>query len=232
MATQSLVCVPGLMCSPDLFAPQQAALAKIADIWVPEPSKDATISGMARRILVGAPQTFALAGLSMGGYVAMEIIRQAPARVSRLALISASARADRPETVKLRRLLIGMGRTVGPRAVQSALLKSLIHPDRLKDRALTDRIVAMADAVGQAAFERQSEALIERQDYRSFLKEISCPTLVIVGCQDQMTPLKIAQEINAGIAGSTLASIPDCGHIATLEQPEAVNRLLADWLAT
>lgn len=230
MAEAGLVLVPGLMCSPDLFAPQRAALAHLAEISVPEPSKDATIAGMARRILAGAPQRFALAGLSMGGYVALEIVRQAPERVTRLALIDASARADRPETVKLRRLLIGMGRALGPRAVQTALMKSLIHPARFGDRVLTDRITAMADAVGQAGFERQSEALIARDDYRAMLNDIRCPTLVIVGAEDQMTPVKIAQEIVTGIPGSRLAVIPGCGHIATLEQPEVVNRLLAEWL--
>lgn len=230
MSRQSVILVPGLMCSPDLFAPQRAALAGRADVRVPEPSKDATIAGMARRILVAAPERFALGGLSMGGYVALEIVRLAPERVTRLALIDASARADRPDTVKLRRLLIGMGRTVGTRAVQSALMKSLVHPSRLGDRELIDRILAMADAIGQTAFERQSEALIARDDYRPFLGEVRCPTLVMVGAQDQMTPVKIAQEISAGIAGSRLEVIPDCGHIATLERPEAVNRLLVEWL--
>lgn len=230
MTRQTVVLVPGLMCSPALFRPQRDALVEMAEVWIPEPTKDATLEGMARRILKAAPARFALAGLSMGGYVAFEILRQAPERVTRLALLDANARADRPENIALRHLLIGMGRALGPRAVQAALLKSLIHHDRLNDRALVDSVLGMADHVGQAAFERQQLAIIGRPDNRPLLKQITCPTLIVVGAEDALTPVKVAEEMQAGIAGSRLEIIPSCGHLATLERPQAVNGLLTRWL--
>ena len=230
MSKPKLICVPGLMCSAALFAPQREGLADIADVWVPEPTKDATLEGMAQRILRAAPERFALAGLSMGGYVAFEILRQAPHRVERLALLDSNARADLPDKVGIRYLLIGMGYALGARAVQAALMNMLIHKDRLADRALVDQVLAMADSIGHATFARQQAAIIARPDNRPFLAEIKCPTTIIVGAEDALTPVKVAQEMQKGIAGSTLHVIPECGHLATLERPEAVNAILRDWL--
>lgn len=226
-----LLLVPGLLCTPALFAPQLAALGAHADILIADHSRAGDLPTIARQILARAPDRFALAGLSMGGYVAFEILRQAPDRVSRLALLDSNARADRPDQVKQRHLLIGMGRALGVRAVQAALLKFLIHPRRLDDRALVDTILGMADRTGQPTFERQQAAIMGRPDNRPFLASIRCPTLIVVGNEDALTPVKVAEEMHAGIAGSRLEVIPDCGHLTTLERPEAVNRLLAQWLA-
>jgi pimeloyl-ACP methyl ester carboxylesterase len=189
------------------------------------------MEAIARSVLAAAPPTFALAGLSMGGYIAFEMMRQAPQRVTRLALLDTSARADRPEQVKQRHIAIGAARTVGVRAVQGLLLRMLVHPDRVHDRALSERILMMADSVGVEAFVRQQTAIIGRPDNRPFLGQIKCPTLIIVGAQDALTPPKVAEEMAAGIAGSKLEIIPDCGHLPTMERPEVVNRLLAQWLA-
>lgn len=227
----NLVLIPGLLCSRALFAAQVEGLASGADVTIGDTMQGRDFPTMARRILAAAPARFALAGLSMGGYVAFEILRQAPDRVTKLALLDTSARADRPEQLKQRHLLIGMGRALGVRAVQAALLKFLIHPARLTDRPLVDTVLGMADTVGQQAFERQQAAIIGRPDNRPFLKEIRCPTLIIVGAEDALTPPKVAEEMHAGIAGSRVEVIPASGHLPTMEKPEAVNALLAKWLA-
>jgi pimeloyl-ACP methyl ester carboxylesterase len=225
-----VVLVPGLLCSAALFEHQIEELAKVAPVTVADHTRQASLEAIARSILAAAPPRFALVGLSMGGYVAFEMIRQAPERVDRLALIASNARADREEQLKTRRILIGLAHTMGVRAVQAMLLRYLVHPSRLADRQLTSRVLDMADATGVEAFVRQQTAIMRRPDNRPFLKAIGCPTLVLVGAEDGLTPPKVAEEMHAGIAGSRLTIVPDCGHLATMEQPRAVSAALVDWL--
>lgn len=227
---EQVLLIPGLLCTPALFAPQIAGLGHAARIAVADHTRAASMESIAADILVQAPARFALLGLSMGGYVAFEIMRRAPGRVARLALLDTSARADRPEQSIDRCRLIEVARAEGVRKVQELLLPRLIHPRRLADTALVETVLKMADDTGLAAFERQQEAIIGRPDNRPLLAAIQCPTLIIVGADDQLTPVKVADELRDGIGGSRLEVIPDCGHLSTLEQPEAVNRLLAQWL--
>lgn len=231
-AKPDLLLIPGLLCTGALFAPQISALTPHAGITVADHTRFASLPAIAADILSRAPDRFALAGLSMGGYVALEMLRQAPARVTRLALLGSNARADRPEQIKTRQILIGLGRTMGVRAVQAMLLRYLVHPARLADLDLVATVLAMAEGTSRPAFERAQAAIIGRPDNRPFLKEIRCPTVVIVGAEDGLTPVKVAEELHAGIAGSRLAVIPDCGHLATLERPDAVNAALIEWLAS
>lgn len=228
---KNIVFVPGLLCTPALFAPQIEALAGHYRVHVADHSRHATLAEIARDILAQAPASFALAGLSMGGYVAFEMMRQAPDRITALALMDTNARADRPEQKKQREMLVGLGRTMGVRAVQGALLRYLVQPARLRDTMLINTVLDMADATGLPAFEREQAAIIGRPDNRPFLAAIRCPTVIIVGAQDALTPVKVSQEMHAGIAGSRLEVIPDCGHLATLERPEIVNGILLEWLA-
>ncbi len=227
---QNLVLIPGLLCSDVLFANQLSALADTANIRIGRVLKHDTLSAMAAEILRTAPDKFALAGLSLGGYVAFEILRQAPGRVDKLALMNTNARADRPEQIAFRRMLLGLAKTLGTRSVQAAALPMLIHQSRLQERSLVSNILNMADAVGRAAFARQQNAIIDRPDNRSFLANITCPTTIIVGKQDVLTPVKVAQEMHDGIRGSTIHIIPQCGHLSTMEQPQKVNAILRDWL--
>lgn len=229
-AKQDLVLVPGLLCSDALFHDQIEGLGDIANMRIGRVLKSDNLEAMARRILKTAPDTFALAGLSLGGYVAFEILRQAPERVTRLALLNTNARSDRPEQIAFRRMLIGLANTMGPRNVQAAALPMMVHKSRLSDRALVERVLNMADGVGRDAFVRQQEAIIGRPDNRAFLSEIKCPTVVVVGEQDVLTPVKVAQEMHEGIAGSRLEIIPDCGHLSTMERPKATNTILRAWL--
>jgi pimeloyl-ACP methyl ester carboxylesterase len=223
--------VPGLLCTRALFAPQIAALEGKARITVADHTQDASMEEIARRALQHAPKQFALLGLSMGGYVALEIARQAPERVTSLALLDTNARADRPEQSADRRRLVELARKEGARKVQQVLLPRLIHKGRLGDAALVETVLKMGEDTPVDAFERQQQAIIARPDMRPELPAIKCPTLIIVGAEDQMTPVKVAEEMHAGIAGSRLEVIPDCGHLTTLERADAVSSLLEAWLA-
>lgn len=225
-----LMLIPGLLCTADLFSAQIAALSPLAQVSVADHTRADTMPALARGILDRAPPSFALAGLSMGGYIAFEILRQAPQRVSRLALLDTNARADRPEQSEQRRQLIALAGTHGLGAVQAKLTPMLLSKARAGDPGLTSRLVAMAEETGRAAFERQETAIMGRPDYRPMLPEIRCPTLIVVGAEDTITPVKVAEEMARGITGSRLEIIPDCGHLSTLEQPDEVSRLLANWL--
>jgi pimeloyl-ACP methyl ester carboxylesterase len=226
-----LVLVPGLLCTAALWAPQIAALSDIADCTVANHRRHRTMKGIARSILAAAPERFALAGLSMGGYIAYEILRQAPERVQRLALLDTGSRADTPERTAARRNLLARAERKGVAYAQKLLMPSLIHKARLNDKALVETVIHMAVDTGLAAFERQEAALIGRPDNRPLLARIRCPTLVLVGREDALTPVELAREITRGIPGAKLKIVRDCGHLSTLERPEAVNRALRAWLA-
>ena len=226
----NLVLVPGLLCTSALWAPQMAALGDIAESIVADHTRHDTMEGIARSILAAAPERFALAGLSMGGYIAYEIIRQAPQRVLKLALLDTGSRADAPERRAQRLQLIGLAEREGAGAAQGVLMPNLIHKPRLGEKPLVDMIHQMAVDTGVAAFRRQQTAIMGRPDNRPLLPSIRCPTLVLVGREDVLTPVELSQEIAASVPGAKLVVVPDCGHISTLERPDAVNRALREWL--
>lgn len=229
-AKTPLVLIPGTLCDAALWRHQIDHLGDIADVSVADHTRHDSMAEIARAILAEAPLRFALAGLSMGGFVAFEIMRQAPARVDRLALFDTSARPDAPEMVQRRRALsklthIGQFKGVTPR-----LLPSFLHPDRLKDEALCRTITEMAERVGPEAFVRQQTANAARPDSRPDLARIACPTLLVCGRQDILTPLALSEEMSQGIPNSTLVVIEDCAHLPTLERPQAATSLLRYWL--
>jgi pimeloyl-ACP methyl ester carboxylesterase len=228
----TLILVPGLNCTAALFGPQIEALSDTHRVVVAKTTQDDTIAGMAARLLAENDGTFALAGLSMGGYVALEVYAQAPGRVARLALLDTSARADVPEKIADRERLIALAQSGRFDAVHAALWQKLVHPDRRGDAALEREVRAMAEAIGAETFVRQQRAVIGRRDMRELLPGIEIPTLVLVGDTDLLTPPDLAQEMADAIEWASLAIVPDCGHLSTLERPEAVNRALRAWLAT
>jgi pimeloyl-ACP methyl ester carboxylesterase len=233
MATlhQNVILIPGLLCTDELFAPQLSALASAATVTVAAHRAHATLEATAADILKGAPPTFALAGLSMGGYIAFEVLRQAPHRVTKLALLDTNARADRPDQTEGRVSLVALARKDGLGAVNKQILPLLIHPRRLSDTALCSVINRMAETTGVEAFARQQAAIGGRPDNRPFLSQIRVPTTIIVGTEDALTPVKVHEEMQAGISGSVLHVIPDCGHLSTLEAPDTVTTLLRQWLS-
>jgi pimeloyl-ACP methyl ester carboxylesterase len=224
-----LILLPGLLCDAALWQYQVSALAEFAAPQVADLTRSDSIAGMAAQVLAEAPPRFALAGLSMGGYVAQEILRQAPERVDRLALLDTSARADTPEQRERRRGLIELAQLGKFKGVTPRLLPMLLHPDHLTD-PLSGIVTGMAERVGQAAFIRQELAILGRIDGRPSLSAIRLPTLVLCGEDDVLTPPEVAQEMARGIAGATLVVIEHSGHLSTLEQPEAVNRAMIEWL--
>jgi pimeloyl-ACP methyl ester carboxylesterase len=229
-AKTNLVLVPGLLCTRALWEAQIAALGDIAESMVADHTGHDTMPAIAGSILDTAPPRFALAGLSMGGFVALEIVRQAPGRVERLALLDTNARADTPERKAGRLELIDLAEREGSGAAQDALMPSLVHKDRLAEKPLIDAIRRMGVDTGVTAFKRQQAAIMTRPDSRPFLASIRCPTLVLVGREDALTPVDLAQEIAARIPGAWLEIVPACGHLSTMERPEAVNRALRAWL--
>lgn len=226
----SLVLVPGHMTDASMWAHQAAALADIATITVADVTRGSTVDEFARRLLDAAPPRFALAGLSLGGYVAFSVMRQAPERVERLALLDTTARADPPEIVERRHRFIAMAREGRLAEVMQAYLPLYIHPRRLADAALTAELLAMAERVGEAAFLRQQEAMLARPDSRPDLPGYRCPTLVLCGREDALTPLDRHEEMAALIPGARLAAIEDSGHMTTMEQSEATTAALREWL--
>jgi pimeloyl-ACP methyl ester carboxylesterase len=165
----------------------------------------------------------------MGGYVALEVLRQAPGRVTRLALFDTSARPDTPEQTRRRRGLIALSRSGQFRGVTPRLLPQLIHPSRL-DTPLATEVMAMAERVGHESFLRQQHAIMHRPDSRPDLARIAVPTLVGVGSDDALTPPHLAEEMAAMIPGARLRRFADAGHLPTMEVPEAVTAAMAAWL--
>ena len=230
-ARTNLLLLPGLLCDPRLWAAQAEGLSDIADVTIADMTKDNSIAGMVRRALNEAPDRFALAGLSMGGYAALEAMRQAPGRVERLALLDTGARADTPEQTTRRKDLISLANRGEFKAVSPRLLPLFIHEDRLSDTALVAEIAAMADAVGKEAFLRQQQAIMGRPDSRPGLGAIECPTVVVCGREDRLTPLELSEEIVSLIPHATLEIVENCGHLSTMERPAEVNAILRAWLA-
>lgn len=230
-AKTPLFLLPGLLCDEALWAPQIAALSDVATCSVADLTRDDSMAAMARRVLDEAPPRFALAGLSMGGYVAQEIMRQAPERVTRLALLDTSARGDTPERLAQRRGFIDLAHKGEFRGIAPRLLPVYLHPDHLKDKALTDLVLAMAQRVGRDGYLRQQQAIMGRRDGRDDLKRIRVPTLVLCGREDQATPLKLHEEIASLIPGASLAVIEHCGHLSTIEKPAEVSAAMRQWLA-
>lgn len=230
MSKSHLLLLPGLLCDENLWAHQARALSNAADVTVADLTRDETIESMAARVLDEAPETFALAGLSMGGYVAQEIIRQAPERVSRLALIDTSALADSAAQRQRRIGFIKQAQEGHFNQVTPQLLPSLIHPDRLNDTELTSTIVSMAENIGAEAFIRQQHTIMSRKDGFDVLARFSGSAVVICGRNDSLTPVEQHIAMADAIPAAALVVIEDSGHLSTLEQPQAVSAALSYWL--
>ena len=227
-----LVLVPGLLCSARLYAPQIAALWPFGPVTVADHRRDDDMAAISARILADAPPRFALAGLSMGGHIAFAMLRLAPERIAKLALLDTSARPDTAEQTAQREKLIAMADGGRLNDVVEILAPRFLHRSRQNDVALKRTLQEMAADVGPIAFVGQQKALMSRMDSRPFLAAIHCPTLVLVGDGDELTPPELSKEICAGISGARLVVVPGCGHLSTLEKPDAVNAALAEWLST
>jgi pimeloyl-ACP methyl ester carboxylesterase len=227
-----VVLIPGLLCTPRLYQEQLPALWHFGPVTVADHTRDDSMGGIARRILAQAPPHFALIGLSMGGYVAFEILRQAPERVTKLALLDTTARADLPEQTENRRRQVEMAEDGRFSGIAELLFPRFVAAARHGDRALQSIVRTMAKETGAQAFVRQQTAIMNRIDSRPGLAAIGCPAVIIVGEQDVLTPPDRAAEIAAGLPNARLVVVPDCGHLSTLEQPEAVTLALTAFLTS
>jgi len=231
MPRTTLVLLPGLLNTRRVFEPQIEALSDLADCVVPELWRHDTIGAMADATLALAPPTFALVGFSMGGYVAFEILRRATQRVERLALMDTQATPDSAESTKRRRALLEQTKIGRFHGVQRTLLPQLVHSRHINDATISQPIFDMAEEVGADGFVREQRAIIDRADSRRLLVDIDIPTVVIVGRQDQVTPLPRSEEMAADIADSRLVVLEECGHMSPLEKPAEVTAALRRWLS-
>lgn len=227
---QNLVLIPGLLCDAALWRHQAEYLKDTVKVSVADLAMDESIPAMADRLLSAAPPSFALAGLSLGGYVAQEVMRQAPERVERLALIATNARADNEDQVKNRSALIQLAEIGKFKGVTPRLLPNLIHPDRLNDPSVAGVVMEMAERVGQEAFVRHQRAIMARKDGRADLEAIRIPVLVLAGRQDMLCPPRVQEEMAARLANGKLVFIEDCGHLPPLERPRVTTAVLRYWL--
>lgn len=227
---QHLVLIPGLLCDEALWRHQIDYLRDSVTVTVADVTRDDSVAAMAERLLAAAPKSFALAGLSLGGYVAQEVMRQAPERIERLALMATNARADNEEQTKTRAGLIKLAEIGKFKGVTPRLLPNLIHPDRLNDPTVADVVMDMAERVGQEAFVRQQRAIMARKDGRSDLEAIRVPTLVFAGRQDMLCPPKVQEEMAARLPNGKLVFVEDCGHLPPLERPRTTTAVLRYWL--
>lgn len=228
--TEHVVLVPGLACTWELFALQSSALEGLATFSVADHSACDDLPSLARSILNGAPRHFALCGFSFGGYVAFEIMRQAPDRVTRLALLDTSAGPELPEQTIQRRSLLELATEEGMERVCDHMMPRLVGGTRRNDPELTKTVRRMFSDTGAACFSRQTRAIMSRPDSRPDLRRIQCPTMILVGRDDVLTPVTAAEEIAAEIHHSNLIVLSDCGHLTTLERPVAVSAAMKNWL--
>jgi pimeloyl-ACP methyl ester carboxylesterase len=229
-----LVLLPGLLCDDAVWRGQRAALAGVECI-VPDYGWRDSIEAMARQVLeeVAAPR-FALAGHSMGGRVALDVARQAPERVERLALLDTGFQpwvaGEAGETERRERhALLALAREQGMRAMGQRWARGMVHPMHVEAPVFED-ILAMIERKTPAVFEAQIRALLGRPDARPVFRSLRCPTTLVCGRQDAWSPLARHEEMRALVPGSELVVIEDSGHMTTMEQPQAVSAALRRWL--
>jgi pimeloyl-ACP methyl ester carboxylesterase len=235
MNNDTLVLVPGLMCDEAVWLHQQAHLGKSRDIQIAAHGDSDTLGAMAERILARAPPRFALAGHSMGGRVALEVMARAPERVTRLALLDtgyealAPGEAGEKERAGRHRLL-DIAQRDGMLPMARDWARGMVHPDRLRDSTLMNDIHSMIARATPEIFAAQIRALLARPDRTALLGALSLPVLVLCGHDDGWSPLSRHQEMARRIPGSTLVDVPHAGHMSTMEQPKAITQALQDWL--
>lgn len=230
MTRPVLVLVPGLGSDAWIWAQQRDALSDTAEVVIADTRSDDTLGGMAERLLAAAPARFSLAGISMGGFVCLEVMQRAPGRVERLALFDTTAHPDSAERTRQRAATAALIRDGASYAgLTQRGRAAMLHP--ATPDAVAEGVVEMALRVGVDAYLRQNAAAMARADYRPLLSTIAVPTLVAVGAEDRTTPPALSREIAAAVAGAVLEVIDGAGHLPPVEQPARVTALLREWLA-
>lgn len=233
MSRTPLVLLPGLLCDRALWQAQIKALEDIADIQVADLTQADSFEAMAEHVLARAPACFALAGLSMGGYLSFEILRRARSRVTRLALLDTSARADTPEQKRKRGMFVAHAKRGKFKGVTPQLIHNWVSPkSTARDPGIVQAVLEMTLRVGSDAFCRQQNAIMARPDSRAELTAIQCPTLVLCGREDLSTPLEMSREMAADIPNARIVVLEECGHLSTMEKPDETSAAMRRWLTS
>ena len=227
---EPLILIPGLNQTHDIWREVGAGLSSVVAVMHAGIEPVSSIQEMAEQVLKGAPERFALAGLSMGGYVAMEVMRQAPDRVVRLALLDTTARPDTPEQKERRLEGIKLAENGRFETAVTAQIPVLLHPNNRSAPEYVLRIRQMARAIGPKGYIAQQTAIMNRVDSRPTLEKITCPTLILVGDQDQLTPPELAHEMADLVPNSTLYEVPEAGHLPPIEQAGKTATAMAQFL--
>lgn len=218
--------IPGTLCTERTFAEQVSGLEDVAEPSVPLPTEGGDLGTCAATILDRVPERFALLGFSLGGLVALEIMRRAPERVERLCLLATNPRGSTSQNFETWSRWRREAESGGFPAIVEAHAEGVYNGNREARAA----VMEMACAVGPKAFVKQLELLESRPDSRPSLGAISCPTLLVVGQHDRVTPPEVHEEMRSLIPGARLETLHACGHYAALERPQAVTKLLREWL--
>lgn len=234
-SVESVVLVPGLTCDAAVWRHQASVLGRHFNVHITSHDGSDSLGRMAEHVLATAPERFALAGHSMGGRVALEVMALAPERVSRLALLDTGFEAlpggDAGAREKAKRArLVEIARSEGMLAMGKEWAVGMVHPARLDDDALMEGIHRMIARCPLPHFEAQIRALLARPDRGELLRAIRVPTLVLCGREDAWSPPSQHVEMAGRIAHANLVEVPHCGHMCTMEQPEAITHALANWL--
>lgn len=236
MALPHLLLLPGLACDAEVWKHQARALREITGVQVADYGASDSIQEMARVAIERAPERFALAGHSMGGRVALEVFRSAPDRILGLALLDTAYKPLQPgeagEREKAERAgYVKIAQTQGMRAMARTWLQKMVHPSRLTDEPLIESIVEMLARKSPEIFAGQIKALLARPDATPLLAAARCPTLVLCGREDAWSVLDVHRDMAARMPNARLAVIENCGHMATMERPEAVTAALVEWFS-
>lgn len=229
--SQPIVLVPGLNCTAECYAGQIPALWQFGSVLIPDHKRGSTMAEIASAILADAPPSFALAGFSMGGYVVFEILRQAPERVTRLALIDTMARLDAPDRLLKRHDGIRLAQAGRHRQLVAANYPESVHPQNANNPLIRDLSIRMAVENGSEVYIRHQQSIISRPDSLPLLPAISVPTTIIVGEADTITPVADAHIMADAIANANLVTIAGAGHMSPTEQPAMVAQALCHWLS-
>lgn len=237
MQVPHLILVPGLMCDQAVWAHQATELKTLTTVAIADHASADSLGKMAEAILERAPDRFAIAGHSMGGRVTFEVFRRAPERIAGMTLMD-TAYAPRHEGVSGEReaagryALLDVARKEGTRAMGALWVQRMVHPGRLADEALLNSILDMIGRKSADVFAAQIKALLERPDATPLLEKIHCPTMVLCGRQDTWAILSQHEQMAARIPGSRLVVVENCGHMSTMERPEAVTDAMREWLTS
>ena len=225
-----LLFLPGMMCDARLYSPQAAVFSSVLTLQFAGMTNAESVEALAKNILQQAPPTFALCGLSMGGIIAMEIIRQSPERVERLALLDTNPLPDAPENKAIREAQIDAVQSGNLRSVMRDEMKPRYLADGPQRESILDTCMDMALALGPEVFVRQSLALMNRPDQRETLASVTVPTLVLHGQYDKLCTQDKHEIMHELVTGSSLVQVPDAGHLPVLENPVFTNKVLKKWL--